>query len=105
MPLFFRLHRQSVDNAARSDMVLEHWHKGLEINYICEGPTDYVIDGECRRCQAGELCLINSGSIHSIYKHFTQGDVRFDAFTTIIDYQFLKLVVPDIDACYFVLTD
>lgn len=105
MPFFFRLHRQSVENAARTDMVLEHWHKGLEINYVCEGPTDYIIDGECRRCEAGELCLINSGSIHAIHKHFTQRDGSCDAFTIIIDYQFLKLVVPDIDVCYFVLTD
>lgn len=105
MPFFFRMHQRNAENQIRSSMVLEHWHKGLEINYVCIGPTDYVIDGVHHQCHAGDVCLINSGSIHSIYKHFTELDDACDAFTTIIDYEFLKLVVPDIDNCYFALTD
>lgn len=105
MPFFFRLHRRNAENQIRSSMVLEHWHKGLEVNYVCIGPTDYIIDGVRRQCVAGDVCLINSGSIHSIYKHVTELDNACDAFTVIIDYEFLKLVVPDIDNCYFALTD
>lgn len=104
MPFFFRLHLQNAANRVKNDMIVEHWHKGLELTYVCSGPTDIIVDGVCNHCVKGDLCLINSGSIHSIIKHFTQLDGSYDAFTMIIDYEFLKIVIPEIEESYFELT-
>lgn len=104
-PFFFRIHRRNKSNQVQSKMILEHWHKGLELNYICRGPTDYIIDGVTYRCQAGDVCLINSGSIHSITKHITELDDEVDAFTLIVDYDFLQALVPDIDVYTFDLPE
>ena len=105
MPFFFRIHRRSAENRIHSANVLEHWHKGIEINYICKGPTEIVVDGTARTYSDGDICLINSGSIHSIRKKFSVIDNACDAFTIIIDYEFLKILVPDLSACRFELTD
>lgn len=104
MPFFFRLHLQNAANRVKNDMIVEHWHKGVELTYVCSGPTDIIVDGVCNHCVKGDLCLINSGSIHSIIKHFTQLDGSYDAFTMIIDYEFLKILIPEIEESYFELT-
>lgn len=103
MPFFFRLHRRHAENQFRSAMVLEHWHKGLEINYICIGPTDYIVDGVIHHCSAGDVCIINSGSIHSVNKHIKELDDACDAFTIVIDYEFLKSLIPNYDMHMFVV--
>lgn len=105
LPFFFRVHRRTVQNSIRSAMVLEHWHKGLEVNYVVEGPTDYMVDGISRPFGKGDICIINSGSIHSINKHITLLDGAIDAFTVIIDYEFLRLLVPDYDNITFTLKE
>ena len=101
VPCFFRVHYRSVANSAKSAMVLEHWHKDLEVNYVLQGPTDYIVDGKSRLCAAGDVCVINSGCIHSINKRFTCLDNKIDAFTVIIDYDFLRSLVPDLDNARF----
>lgn len=105
-PIQLLVHQGTVDF-----VVLEHWHKDLELNYYLEsdqlpdyGATCWV-NGRKFFVGPGSLMLVNSGEIHALEPtHAIQipGDQVLGA-SLFISYDFLKEICPDIDNILFVL--
>lgn len=82
--------------------LLEHWHKELEINYVLDGTCVYSVNGEKITVTAGEMIVINSEDIHSVEVDFDSIQKNVFGFTLLLQEDFLKSMVPDLDQCIFV---
>lgn len=54
------------DNCEIFHAIYSHWHKEMEIFYIEKGSGLAQLNKETRKLQAGDLLLINSGTLHHI---------------------------------------
>lgn len=43
---------------------IAHWHKDIELVYVCEGSLRVGINSECKVLSAGDIAICSSGSIH-----------------------------------------
>ena len=92
IPFELRLHQRSIDY-----IVLEHWHRSVEIDYLIQCEADFRIEGEKRHIEKDELVLINSSQVHALWPekvHYT-GDESVLAPSLFISYDFLKELYPD----------
>lgn len=67
---------------------INHWHDSVEINYIIKGRAVQILDGNSVISEAGDLCIINTGVIHSNYSENDQKEI--EAITLQISYSFLE---------------
>lgn len=49
-------------------IILPHWHDAIEILYLCEGTTEYMINGTSISLREGQAVFINSRQIHYAYQ-------------------------------------
>ena len=42
-----------------------HWHRNLELDYTLKGTAWHFVNGKAIICGPGEICIINSGELHS----------------------------------------
>ena len=61
MPMQLRLHRGQINY-----MILEHWHRSIEIDYLLDCEADFYMNGKKKAVSAGSITLINSGDIHAL---------------------------------------
>lgn len=105
-PIQLLLHRGEVNF-----VVLEHWHKDLELNYFLESDafTDlgsYIwVNGKKIFASPGSITLINSCDIHALEPTgtFENTQDQILAASLIISHDFMKTVCPDVDNLTFVL--
>lgn len=53
-----------------------HWHRCLEINLTLVGEIIQCINGNYMACGPGDLCIVNSGMIHSNYSKGQQPEIQ-----------------------------
>ncbi|WP_310604287.1 AraC family transcriptional regulator [Anaerosporobacter sp.] len=118
LPVFIRIHRISdfkMDTFIETEekgivrleqpRLMEHWHKDLEINYIYAGTCDYYVDGVLHLLNSDDLIIINCESIHRVVPKALVDAQDKIAFTLIVEYEFLKHIIPDIDYSIFLVKD
>ena len=82
--------------------VLEHWHQEIEIVYTFEGYALHYIDGKIHRAAPGKLFITNSESIHKVISDKgTLGMPKVIAVVLLINVDFVKKLVPDLEQMYF----
>lgn len=86
-----------------SHPIASHWHQDIELNILNEGEgwIDFYIDGRHEVLKKGDVCLINSGEVHSSIPNIKKGGHKIVGFTMIISYDFLKNIIPNIDQMYW----
>lgn len=86
-------------------MVLEHWHRTVEINYLMDCSAVYWINGERIPVKAGSMILINSGDVHAVEAEEKRGIIGegLHGASLFISYDFLKEICPKIDNLSFEL--
>lgn len=107
LPIFMYIHTmdelQNDYDKIMQEKLIEHWHKELEINYILDGQCDYYIDGKHFAAKKGDIIIINSESIHRVVPKITSVVENRMAYTLLINYEFIKNIIPDIDESLFVI--
>lgn len=63
LPIFF--HRDTVRQVTESGHL--HWHEAIELLYCIEGEGTAISDGDRLSMRTGDLLVINSNHLHSIY--------------------------------------
>ena len=97
LPVFYIFHNKRKD----SD-ILAHWHKSLEISYTMSGKiSEFTIGGIVHETNAGDILVINSNEVHSIWDEHNQTK----ALSLIFPYAFIKSEIPDYDNKSFRLTN
>ena len=97
LPVFYIFHNERTDSG-----VLAHWHKSLEISYTMSGKiSEFKIDGTVHETNAGDILVINSNEVHSIWDDHNQTK----ALSLIFPYAFIKSEIPDYDNKSFRLTN
>ena len=82
--------------------LLKHWHKELEINYLFSGRVVYYDNEKCHTLTDDQIIVINCENIHSIDPDYdTLPEEGAIGFTLLINDEFLRRLVPDIDRCVF----
>lgn len=74
--------------------VSPHWHRHIEINLVLSGNVEFVIDGQKRIVEAGELCIINSGVVHS--GRDTGKKEKVELITILWEYEFFLKYCKDL---------
>lgn len=80
-------------------IVMPHWHRDIELDYLVKGNTVMVVRGERKEVEAGEVMLINSGVIHSSVRSRKGNEEESIAF--LIDYDYMKRYFKKLDDCCF----
>lgn len=83
--------------------VSPHWHRHIEINLVLRGNVEFVIDGQKRIVEAGELCIINSGVIHS--GRDTGKKEKIELITILWEYEFFLKYCKDLPMYRFVIEE
>ena len=97
LPVFYIFHNERTDSG-----VLAHWHKSLEISYTMSGKiSEFKIDGTVHETNAGDILVINSNEVHSIWDDHN----KTKALSLIFPYAFIKSEIPDYDNKSFRLTN
>lgn len=97
IPVFYIFHNEREDSG-----VLAHWHKSLEISYTMSGKiSEFTIDGTVHETNAGDILVINSNAVHSIWDDHNQTK----ALSLIFPYAFIKAEIADYDNKSFCLTN
>lgn len=97
LPVFYIFHNERTDSG-----VLAHWHKSLEISYTMSGKISaFTIDGTVHETSAGDILVINSNEVHSIWDDHN----ITKALSLIFPYAFIKAEIPDYDNKIFRLTN
>lgn len=91
------------DLSTEDTYVSPHWHKHIEINLVLRGGVTFVIDGCERIVEAGELCIINSGVIHS--GRDTGKRERVELITVLWEYEFFLKYCKDLPMYRFVIAE
>lgn len=83
--------------------VESHWHQSLEIDFYMEGRIDYIIDGQRKSLGPGDICLINCEAVHrsEVVQDFEVKDDQVIGIILLIEYDFLKGLIPDIAESFF----
>ncbi|MGN1377180.1 MAG: AraC family transcriptional regulator [Dorea sp.] len=82
--------------------VLEHWHSEMEIVYTFSGHARHYIDGHVYYEAPGKILITNSESIHKIISdESTRGMPGVVAVVLMVNYDFVKQLVPDMHQMYF----
>lgn len=85
----------------KTTVVPPHWHKHIEIDYMLEGESYFVVDGKRMEKRKGDILLINSGMVHS------GGAVIPGNYMELItiqwDYDFFEKYSDNLAGCYFSL--
>lgn len=68
---------------------------------VMDGTCRYIINGSSVEVRAGEVILINSGAIHSIYPEYSSFSRESLAYSLIFSYEAVKMALPDMDEYYF----
>lgn len=78
--------------------VSPHWHKHIEINLMLQGRVEFVIDGRKQVVEAGDLCIINSGAIHSgrATEQDRESAQRVELITILWEYEFFLKYCKDL---------
>lgn len=79
--------------------VSRHWHRSLEIIIPKAGNALVWFDGNDHRINAGDICIINSGTIHACHNDNSRGE--YHGYAIQIPFLFLKENVPDFEAYRF----
>ena len=107
LPIFMYIHTidelQNDYDKIMQEKLTEHWHKELEINYILDGQCDYYIDGKHYTAKKGDIIIINSESIHRAVPKITRVIENRMAYTLLINYEFIKNLIPDLDESMFII--
>lgn len=100
MPMELRLHRGQINY-----MILEHWHRSIEIDYLLDCEADFYMNGKKKAVSAGSITLINSGDIHALEPREVPEDPgdEIHGISLFISYEFLKKICPEIDQITFEL--
>ena len=85
---------------AGRDSVL-HWHHALEILLMIEGSVTYTADCAARTYNAGDICLINSQTIHKGENSRSNGHVI--ALVLRVTDEFLAQLLPEQTPCRFAI--
>ena len=97
LPVFYIFHNERKDSG-----VLAHWHKSLEISYTMSGKiSEFMIDGTVHETNAGDILVINSNAVHSIWDDHN----HTKALSLIFPYAFIKAEIADYDNKSFRLTN
>ena len=78
-----------------------HWHDDLEINYLAGGRLRFYVGGQEKNFEGGQICLINSGEVHSSVPVFSRTDEISTGITLIIQHDFLASLHPNYDSIMF----
>lgn len=76
-----------------------HWHREPELLYVMSGEVRLTVAKHTRILKSGEVCVINSGEIHSL-KAISARFLSVHLF-----YDFIKQFEPRLDSCSFALED
>lgn len=80
-----------------------HWHEALEIGYTIQGSVpNFYIDGVNYTTQQGDIIVINSNAIHSVFPNFEENRKVLSLF---FPYGFLQENIPDfakLEFCTFI---
>lgn len=100
-----------IHNVTRSELIsgsdnknnlLEHWHSEVEITYAFAGHAIHYIDGKIYTEAPEKMLITNSESIHKIISDTDiPDDIEIVATVLIINYDFLKELIPDLPQKYF----
>jgi len=97
LPVFYIFHNERKDSG-----VLAHWHKSLEISYTMSGKiSEFTIDGTAHETNSGDILVINSNAVHSIWDDHN----HTKALSLIFPYAFIKAEIADYDNKSFRLTN
>lgn len=97
MPFFIGIHRRI------NVSILEHWHDSLEINHYFISGVNYYIDGNQGSSEDDHICIINCNSVHKFNTERDYEDSEeITGITLIINHEFLKSVIPDVEHCVFI---
>ncbi|EAC6450096.1 AraC family transcriptional regulator [Listeria monocytogenes] len=89
MPVKYIIH-----NMPDAVAVPRHWHEALEISYTIKGSVqNFYIDGTNYTTKQGDIFVINSNAIHSVFPNFEENRKAISLFFT---YGFLKENIPKI---------
>lgn len=87
-----------VHNEKQQVVIPEHWHEGIELNYLMTGKNlKFVVNGKITEYFARDIWLVNSRDVHSSLGK--AGD-RFE-FGLIIDIDFIQKNYPEITQIEF----
>lgn len=102
----FQLHKVYYPREVDENLLLNHWHKEIEITYSFQGHTIHYIDGKKIVSDPGKLIIVNSESIHSVVQDYScnENDDLF-GMVFIFSYDFVKGFIPDLEQSYFVYSD
>lgn len=100
LPMQMHLHRGSVNY-----IILEHWHRSLEIDYLIDCQAILYINGKKKLAGEGSIVLVNSGDIHALEPvGVPQGpESAIHGVSLFISYEFLKKICPEFDEISFEL--
>lgn len=85
-------------NITTEQVIARHWHTNIEMTYRIRYSGKLVVNGTQYELSDDSLFIINSGDIHEIHT-FPQAEIH--AVLVSIPYQFIKNLVPDVDAFHF----
>jgi AraC-like DNA-binding protein len=78
----------------KSISIKSHWHEEFELTYIIsDSEGEVYIDGQKYIINQGDIFLINSNCIHSI---FVESCINQVAVTLLIPYEFIESLYPDL---------
>ena len=64
-----------------------HWHRNVEFNLTTAGRIKYNVDGENKILSPGDLCIINSGVLHS--NHWVEPGDHFEGICVQVSKSFI----------------
>lgn len=96
IPVNIIQHTQETYGSSRS-----HWHNDLEIGLLIAGAVKCYIGGTVKEIRDGQIYLVNSGEVHCTIPQFNGVDNSAPGVTLVINYQFLKSIIPDLDNILF----
>ncbi len=96
-------YEELVNQQGRQKDILEHWHSEVELCYTFAGHAVHYIDGKVYTEAPGKLLITNSESLHKVISDINvPRDGRPAATVLIINYEFLRSVIPSFREKYFV---
>lgn len=91
------------DLSVRDAYVHPHWHNHIEINLVLRGNVIFIIDGQEQMIRPGEVCIVNSGVIHSgkSVEKGNMSDERVELITILWEYDFFLKYCKNLPMCRF----
>ena len=86
------------DNAL-AQMVMPHWHRDIELDYLVKGNTVMIVRGVRHEVKTGEVILINSERIHSSVP--SRLGKEEESIVLLIDFNYMKKYIDNLDSYCF----